>query len=227
MLIEKIVFTKDYRTFRKGDEIELSNRVTVIVGDNGSGKSSLVGCIRQLFDTPWTPSSLVHTMRDGIPIKVTPEVAPKTPMNYVDLGTDLMKAQTSFMDEHMELQIRTLQLSHGQSAMIQVNEMVQRSKTNFHIIDEPERGLSPSRSFMMAEALNEAIESRPDDQFIVVTHNLPIMKRLAEKVLFLPMKIYVEPDVYWKTMEEVGVKQAEQFLEALRQEKEAAAGLTT
>jgi len=40
MYIEKLIFKKDFRTFKEGDEIPFE-KYTILVGNNGTGKSTL------------------------------------------------------------------------------------------------------------------------------------------------------------------------------------------
>lgn len=218
MLAEKITFTEDFRCFPKGTQIEFKSRVTVIVGDNGAGKSSLIGSLRGHFETSWSMSQ-IHRPLEALPSTITPNVPGGTEMNYIDLATDLMKSSGHMHDDHMDLHLSLLHKSSGQSSILQLSGMMEASQAKIHIIDEPERGLSPAKLPVMATLLQETIADRPDDQFIIITHSPIIMNALAEEVLFMPSGTYTTPDHYMKLAAADGYSKSKMYASARRSQR--------
>lgn len=223
MLIKTIHWTKDYRCFPKGHSLELKDRVTVIVGDNGAGKSTLLGLLREHFNSHWTPSSLPGLGSKDV-LRIEPPVPKGEKLTYVDLVADHMGHRTEFDSENMSLQVKAMGKSAGQASMIQLTGLMSNSEARIHLIDEPERGLSPSRQWVIAAALKQITIERPEDQFLITTHSPQFMKTLGNgEVLALPDGTYLPYDYYLVLADANGRMLAERYLEARRQDREEAA----
>ena len=215
-MIKSLMFNRDFRLFPKGTEFVFPERVTVIVGDNGAGKSTLVGALRAQFETGWSPSQ-IHFDKDDIPVTVTPKPEPGSKMTYVDLAMDHFSTRPTFDFDNIDIQLAVRGKSSGQVALAQFLSLMDRSKAKIHVIDEPERGLSPFKINVLAALLKQAIEDRPEDQFFIVTHNVHLMDALGQKVLFMPFGTYVSVEEYWMEAHRIGRIMAERALESRKE----------
>ena len=126
-----------------------------------------------------------------------------------------MGARRDIDSEHVLLHAGIKNKSSGQISILQVTTILQTSKAQTHIIDEPERGLSPAKQHVMAAALKDIIAARADDQFIICTHSPQIMRALAEDVLVLPSGDYTTREAYLLYADIRGAEQAEAYLASI------------
>jgi ABC-type multidrug transport system ATPase subunit len=223
MLIREIHWRKPYRNYPAGFALELKDRVTVIVGDNGAGKSTLLGLLRGKFDSHWTPSSLSGRDWEDV-LRIEPPVPEGEPLTYVDLVADHMGNRSEFDTEHLDLQVKAMGKSAGQTSMIQLTGLMNTSKARVHLIDEPERGLSPSKQWVIAAALKQITLERPDDQFLITTHSPQFMRTLSNsEVLALPDGTYLPYEDYLELADANGKLLAERYLKARGLDREEAA----
>lgn len=172
--LREIEFAKDFRCFKRGTKLILNDGLTLITGENGSGKSSLIGAIRALYkQTKWSYSALAA---DGVLVNESIDDA----CLYIDLDKDLLRNRIDFDDDLLHLQTRLLHKSSGQGALHQLISLLDDCKHSMVIIDEPERGLSESNQFIVGKYIDRFILKNPDVQVIVNTHSFIIMKILQE-----------------------------------------------
>lgn len=220
MLIQTIRFNTAFRSYAAGHEISLTDRVTVLVGDNGAGKSSLLGLLRGKFRTHWTPSQLAGRDCEAA-ISLDPPAPEDEPVTYIDIATDHMGTRTEFDEVNFDIQVALMGKSSGQASLLQVSSMMRDTKARLHLIDEPERGLSPSKQWVLAALLRELTLERPDDQFIVSTHSPQIMRALSDDVLFLPAGQKMALDDYLELSDLHGQAQAVKYIAARQADRAA------
>lgn len=202
MLIDQLTFTDNFNCYKKGDSVSFLEQVTIVAGDNGAGKSSLIACIRQLFDTEWSFSD-DHTARNTLDIKM-----PKDKVcEYVDIALDHLAHRPDICIDS-KLQFSVAAASSGQGTLMQVAASLVKPNVDIFILDEPERGLSRSNEHLMAITLAKGIEQNPNSQFIINTHSEIIMRTLKTSVLNLPECSYISIDDYFEKQ----MKLAEQKL---------------
>ncbi|MBO9427969.1 AAA family ATPase [Sulfitobacter sp. R18_1] len=218
MILQSVTLKEPYRSFPKGFTVDFKNRVTVVVGDNGAGKSTLLGLIRSQFKSTWTPSSLTNAAESAA--VVHPEPASGEQINAIDLAADHMGFRGDMDEANFDVHLKVLQKSAGQASIIQLSDIMQRSKARLHIIDEPERGLSPAKEWVLAALLKEIVSERPDDQFIVSTHSDKVMEALGGCVLQLPNGVYLNYKDYLDASHNYGQLQADRYVQARKAERE-------
>ena len=115
MFLPSVTFSQDVRNYKKGDVIEFKHRLTVISGDYGAGKSTLISAIRQCFDTEWSFSH-DSSLRDVI----LPPLHSGEKIAYLDISQDLYATRTDFDFDNIDLQKTCMGVSSGQGSLLQM-----------------------------------------------------------------------------------------------------------
>lgn len=191
LYIEKVMFSKDLNDesyflkipaveilFQR-KELKFSKPVTFIVGENGTGKSTLLEAIAVCagfnaeggsknfnFSTKCTESDLHQYIklskkrheRDGFFLRA------ESFYNVATQVDDLMINLEGYGGKSLHHQ------SHGESFMALVQNRF-RGK-GLYILDEPEAALSPLRQMTLLAELNRLVKN--DSQFMIATHS-PIL----------------------------------------------------
>ncbi|SHM66226.1 AAA family ATPase [Ruminococcus flavefaciens] len=192
-LTEELGYTAELpavRSLSAMEELELSASVTYLVGENGTGKSTLLeaiavkygfnaegGSLNFSFSTKETHSPLHNA------IKLTRGIErPKTGFflraesfynaaSYVDtLGYEILQA---YGGKSLHEQ------SHGESFFSLV--MNRFTAHGLYILDEPEAALSPSRQMSLLIRINELVKQ--GSQFIIATHS-PVILAYPDAVIY-------------------------------------------
>lgn len=189
------------------DELTLSPQVTFFVGENGTGKSTLLeaiavkcgfnaegGSMNFSFSTNDTHSGL-HSL-----LKLVREIErPRTGFflraesfynaaTYIDTIPGLVSAYGG-VSLHKQ--------SHGESFFALV--MNRFSGLGLYILDEPEAALSPSRQMSLLIRINELVQE--GCQFIIATHS-PVILAFPDAVIYeltesgISRRAYEETETY-------------------------------
>ena len=173
---------------KKIDSVQLSNPVTFFVGENGSGKSTIVEAIAVAagfnaeggtknynFSSADTTSSLKDAItlirgyrREKYGYFLRAESF-YTTANYADSGTAL--GPILFDGKRIHEQ------SHGEAFM----SIVGTFRPGLFIFDEPESALSPQRQLALILAIDQLIKE--GSQFIIATHS-PILLAYPKATIY-------------------------------------------
>jgi len=165
---------------RSLDTLELHPRVTFIVGENGTGKSTLLeavaiamgfnaegGSKNFRFETRGSHSILHDFIRVGKGVR-----RPKTGFFFraesffnVATAIDDLGVGDSYADRSLHEQ------SHGESFMALI--MNRFGGQGLYILDEPEAALSPQRQLAALTRIHDLVNA--DSQFIIATHSPIVM----------------------------------------------------
>jgi len=154
--------------------------VTFFIGENGTGKSTLLEAIAQLlrynpeggnkntlFSTRETHSNLCNFLKSGKSFK--------TPKDGFFLRAESFYNVASYMDDIGYLGSyggKSLHAqSHGESFLSLLNYKFRGN--GLYLLDEPEAALSPSRQLSALAIIHRLVKS--DSQFIIATHSPIIM----------------------------------------------------
>jgi predicted ATPase len=181
--------------FADGLEIEFSRPITFFVGENGSGKSTILEAIAAKCGFSLTGGNRNHIL--GNPIEQSP-LAAKTTLTWLPKVNDgfFMRAE-SFFDfasqiDEIAKEDRNILMSygdkslhhqsHGESFLALFNNRF--GGKGIYILDEPEAALSPTRQLSLLAILNQ-MEKEGESQFIIATHSPILLSYPGAEILFL------------------------------------------
>lgn len=166
------------RYLQKVDQLELKKPVTFFVGENGTGKSTLIEAIAVAmgfnaeggsrdfyFSTRCTHSQLSDYLT------IIKSVVPK---DGFFLRAESFYNTASYLDDNSNLKrygdVSFHKQSHGESFLaLAVNRFEGKG---LYILDEPESALSPQRLMELLVIIDELVKN--NSQFIIATHS-PIL----------------------------------------------------
>ncbi len=181
---------------RSLNELKLHPAVTYIVGENGTGKSTILEAIAVAygfnpeggtrnfnFSSNDTHSDLfdyiklskgVRRPKDGFFLRAESLYNVATNIDELDKeGVRWPKIIDSYGGRSLHQQ------SHGESFMaILMNRL---NGKGVYLLDEPEAALSPSRQLVMISRIHELV--RKDSQFIIATHS-PILMAYPDSIIY-------------------------------------------
>jgi Predicted ATPase len=177
--------------------LEMHPRVTFIVGENGSGKSTILEAIAAAygfnpeggtksfnFQTANTHSDLykylklvkgIKKPKDGFFLRAESFYNVATNIEELDKEDQgwLPKIIDSYGGRSLHEQ------SHGESFLsLLVNRF---TGSGFYILDEPEAALSPSRQLALLSRIHELVKEK--SQFIIATHS-PIVMAYPDSIIY-------------------------------------------
>jgi predicted ATP-dependent endonuclease of OLD family len=170
MFIDKIKFDKDFRCFKVGDEIPFEKNITLLVGNNGTGKSTILDILRCHFKIQDKTYLKTVGMDKYVSISMSEKVPSK--ILYFDFHSNDSKFSGSLSSDIVS-QMQAQRTSSGLGILMQfVKTGIQEYKNSILILDEPCRGLSP---FWQERMKNMIFNLSFENQVIVSTHSERIM----------------------------------------------------
>ena len=166
------------------EQIEFTEPVTFLAGENGSGKSTIIesiaiaagfnaeGGTKNYNFISQDSSSSLHknltlirgTVREKSGYFLRAESF-YTTANYADSGTDLGRGPSPLFFNGKRIH----EQSHGEAFLAIANDLLPKG---LYIFDEPESALSPKRLFALMRRMSELVKH--GSQFIIATHS-PIL----------------------------------------------------
>lgn len=200
---------------RQLDRLELKSRVTFFVGENGTGKSTLLEAIAVNygfnpeggsknfnFSTCQSHSDLHQYMtlakgikkpKDGYFLRAESFYNVATEIDELDKIDPLLH---SYGGKSLHKQ------SHGESFM---SLMLNRFFGNgLYILDEPEAALSPLRQFALLSRMNDLVKE--NSQLIIATHS-PILLAFPNAEVYVLSENAITPTPYEQTEHYILTKQ--------------------
>ena len=167
--------------FKTADKIEFHPEVTFIVGENGTGKSSLVEAIAVLcgfnpeggtrnfnFNTRESHSKLYQYMQASRGVSRRKDGFFFRSESFYNVATEIDNIGSGILKSYGNKSLH--EQSHGESFWaVFFNRF---GGNGLYILDEPEAALSPTRQMAMLLRINELVKQ--NSQFIIATHS-PIL----------------------------------------------------
>ena len=177
-MLHHIKFKKDYRCFQQGDVFYFRPGINLLVGDQGSGKSTLIQLLRSSAEDSATVAELVSIKADPIPM-LSKDFEKENPRMIQYFGQ-------SGASEMFEVQSRFM--SHGQTSMIFINALKQVKGPTFLLVDEPDTALSPRSVLVLAGLFRHVVDK--GGQVVAAVHN-PLLIESVPEVFSLEHRIWI------------------------------------
>jgi len=182
--LKEIEMTKKFRCFRKGNKFTFTEPVTLLVGDQGVGKSSLLNLI------------------DGVNIHKSIKASRTLVINkqkgngFVFFDSEKMNPrQTALNNSTVGFQVASHFASHGESLLPIIEQLFERQKNTLILIDEPETALSVRSQYLLVELIKKAVKKK--NQIILATHSVIFMEEIGT-VFNVKTRKYQDTDKYLK-----------------------------
>ena len=163
-MITCISFTDDYRCFRKGIKINFRPGVNLLVGDQGTGKSTIC----QILSENKVKEAKISTDK-------------RTRTKAFDFERDSLRTKSHF-EEAIELQLYSKFVSHGEAIRVIQRYLRQTTDTVSFILDEPDMALSIRTIIKLVEDLRHVANN--GCQAIMAVHN-PVLILAFKEVISL------------------------------------------
>ena len=198
------------RYFTGGNELTLSSDVTFLIGENGTGKSTLLEAIAVAsgfnaeggtknfnFSTNKTHSDLYKYLvitknkfpRDGFFLRAESFYNVATNIDEMD---DEPSFQPPVINSYGGVSLH--RQSHGESFLSLVHNRF--GGNGLYILDEPEAALSPARLFTLLAEIDALVKK--DSQFIIATHS-PILMAFPNAEILEFSEKGIQPKKYKDT----------------------------
>lgn len=180
--IKSVEVISGVNPLKSGVRVEFSKPITIIVGDNGVGKSTLLECIRDHFGYVDDTYMRRKDMKKNIKLDM---VEDKFNFNYIDFHGDDKKFSGSF-GSNIGLQIAQMRASSGQVSMSLVSNLLRdlgKVKDGVIILDEPCRGVSISGQYSLAKAII-GLKNKFNCQVILTTHSSILLELLEDSAQY-------------------------------------------
>lgn len=193
--IKSVEVVSDIYPLKAGIKLEFNKNITIIVGDNGVGKSTLLECLRKHYNSP-SVSYMARKIEHGH-IKVE-DINTEFKFTYIDFHGDDLKFATSFVDDFMDQQVQQMKASSGQVSISLLNNAlgnIEKVKNGVVILDEPCRGQSIKNKWKVVSLIH-GLSSKFNCQVILTTHSDTILKSFKDSAQYFD--IFANQDTTYK-----------------------------
>lgn len=213
-MIKSIKFKKDFRCFKTGEMYTFKPGVNVLVGDQGSGKSTLIELLRSLqkkkgfneSDSSYRANSISAFSKIEEIVDID---ADDKKVVAFDFERESPRDMSAIHFDMMSEQITAMKSSHGQGNLLAIDRVLKQVMNDQDsigtiMLDEPDAAMSPRSCYALVNMIN-GVTTKWNKQIIVSAHN-PIIIRgvhpLVKKepfwteVLSMEDKVWMANDVF-------------------------------
>jgi len=182
LYIKSVEVISDVFPLKAGIKLDFNKNITIIVGDNGVGKSTLLECIRDHYgyvdDT--------YLRRQGMKkhIKID-DVSEKFNFTYIDFHGDDRKFAGAFGND-FDMQLQQMKASSGQVSISLLNNAlgdIDKVRNGVVIFDEPCRGQSIKNKWKVVNLIS-GLSKKMNCQVILTTHSDTILKAFKDSAQY-------------------------------------------
>lgn len=205
MYEKKRVYYKEFSLFDNGFDMTFDD-ITIIVGDNGSGKSSLLKYLKppkmdQFFFS--MSKSKEEMQRDAIKkwldnedcklsfVNSPQAIVIEKQLHKSDFINNIGKGKTTLSASEVMQKWFMQEDSNGETTIDYITSLSQLENCLI-VLDEPETSLSIKSQLKLAKLLKKISKT---NQLVIVTHS-PIFMNIANKVYDFESKQYVKTKTY-------------------------------
>jgi predicted ATPase len=176
--LKKFELTKPYREINPF-RVEFQDGMNLIVGENGSGKSTVLQLITEGKKSEYSTVDVNNVQ-----------------FMYFDTEKHNPRTRNYLPEKGAMFQVASHFWSHGQT-LFPILEHIKEISNQLVLIDEPESGISLSNQVKLLEAMDIAIKN--SCQIVLATHSY-VFIRSAEKVFNISTKRWVKSKTYLKSV---------------------------
>jgi predicted ATPase len=191
-MLTRVQFLREHRCFNRGRKIDFRAGVNLLVGDQGTGKSSLLNVLKA-----YTDQRAGGNTHDTIRVSVAQE---GSVLSY-DFERDNMRTLGHLLSgPAMRSQVSAMFSSHGETvnAILRSFDSARLEHPTLLLLDEPDMALSPRSARHLARTLQKLADG--GHQIIAAVHN-PIVIASQEYVLSLEHKRWMASRKFLSTHE--------------------------
>lgn len=178
IFLKELEIISDVIPLKAGMKLSFSKSICFLLGDNGTGKSTLLDCMADHLGHEDKSYLKRRKLGEHVKMKVKKGVGSV----YLDLHQSDHKFSSSFGDD-IALQIHQMKASSGQTTLLSLLKIdPTKIVDKIIILDEPCRGLSVRNQWVVSQMLRQMAER--GNQVIVVTHSTLIMRELKPLAQF-------------------------------------------
>lgn len=174
-MIKTLTIKKDWRCFKAGEHFEFNPDINLLVGDQGSGKSSLILLLRRIIEGQYGIDELA---------KVT---ADRCETRLFDFEASNPRVQTTC--DHIANTLMRFK-SHGECVLAIIGYMKEVAIPAAWIMDEPDMALSIRSIYKVIDTLKQT-----NHQVIAAVHN-PFLIQAFPTVLSLEHRRWMPPEEF-------------------------------
>ncbi len=196
-MLKSILVRRHFRCFRQGDYLAFKRGVNLLVGDQGSGKSTLIALIRhQALDpsSPKTKDADYGRMTNGeARAIIMAETDGPCPMGGRDFEMENQRTINHIDTFDTDGQIWGMKVSHGQWAKRYLDALKDIKGPAMLVLDEPDMALSPRSIYALIDSF--ASLAKKGVQIIASAHN-PLLILAQEEVFSLEQGDWISSQAY-------------------------------
>jgi len=160
-MIKLLCFTNKFRCFLPGDAVDFRPGVNLLVGDQGSGKSTILQSIAA--HAKLKKFHYTHGIEKNSEVAFT-----NGTVGGMDFERDNMRTQSYFGD-NMQMQLSAMFSSHGQTNIAILRALTKASGNATILLDEPDMALSVRSIVEVVKILVQAASN--GTQIVASCHN--------------------------------------------------------
>jgi len=187
-MLQAITFIKDWRCFKIDDAFAFQDGVNLLVGDQGTGKSSLLSAIRgngvkvEMGDPDWHKEAVAELVTNG-----------KQCNSFkFDFEKDNFRTKGWFGGKTIAFHMRSMWKSHGEQNNAVLKNMAP-AKDSVIFMDEPDMALSIRSAIKLVELLTKLADA--GNQILAAVHH-PIVIEAFPLVLSLEHGMWIPSDMF-------------------------------